>query len=90
MAAAAEKGEAVEPDNLLRGDAIGRLINNGTVQDVQAMLEEKGELEFGWKFHSDDPALTFEELDRYEHERDVLRQMVGAQLAAEKQGEETA
>lgn len=65
-------GFGFDPDNLPDEDVHGRLINNGTCDDVQAAYEKHGELVLESVFYSTDPKLTFEELDALEETRESI------------------
>lgn len=53
-------------------DCYGRLINNGFVEDVEAAMNDKGEFELEYTFQSDDPDLSFEELESIRVTRDYI------------------
>ncbi len=50
-------------------DPYGRLIKNGTIEDISEAIDENSEITLNWEFHSEDPDLTFEELDSIEETR---------------------
>ncbi len=53
-------------------DTYGRLINNGRVEDVASAMDKDGAVEFSWEWRSDDPDLTFEDMDSIEETRDYI------------------
>jgi len=53
-------------------DPYGRLINNGTCEDVLASLDENDEITLTWEWRSDDPDLSFEEIDAIEETRNFI------------------
>lgn len=50
-------------DHVPEEDCYGRLIQNGFVEDVEAVMNTKGEFDLEYSFKSDDPELSFEELE---------------------------
>lgn len=58
-------GHSVIPD----GDPYGRLISNGSVEDVKEAMDKDGNVELVWEFVSTDPVLTDDELDSIEETR---------------------
>ena len=53
-------------------DIYGRLINNGTVNNVQEAMDDEGYFELKYHFESTDPDLSFEELESIEESRRYL------------------
>lgn len=53
-------------------DPYGRLINNGTCFDVLDNMDENDEITLTWEFRSDDPELSFEDLDAIEETRNFI------------------
>ena len=56
-------GFGFDPDNLPEEDVYGRLIDNGTVEDIWSASDKDGKYQLTWVFDSDDPVLSFDELD---------------------------
>ena len=44
-------------------DYFGRLINNGSVEDVLSAMDDQGEFELTWEFRCTDPELEFEDME---------------------------
>lgn len=53
-------------------DCYGRLLKNGYVADVQEAMDDEGYVEFVYEFRSDDPDLSYEELDMIEETRNYI------------------
>lgn len=51
------------------GDPYGRLIKNGTVDDVLEAVDDDGYITFKYEFNSTDPELSFDELESIEESR---------------------
>ena len=58
------------------GDAYGRLINNGTVNNVLEAMDENDEVDFEWTFKSTDPNLSYEELEDIEETRRYIEKLL--------------
>lgn len=56
-------------DFIPEGDPYHRLINNGTVHDVEAAMDDTGHFTLEWEWHSEDPELDFDQLDAIEETR---------------------
>ena len=61
-------GHSYVPD----GDPFGRLIKNGTVEDVLEAIDDNGDVEFEYEFSSLDPDLSFAELESIEESRKYI------------------
>lgn len=57
-------------------DCYGRLINNGTVEDVREAMNGKGEYELTYHFESTDPDLSFEELESIRVTREYIQKVL--------------
>lgn len=53
-------------------DCYERLINNGNVEDVRAAMDKEQFVEFKYEFQSDDPDLTFDELESIRETREYI------------------
>lgn len=53
-------------------DVFGRLISNGRCDDIAAALDENGTFELSYQFFSDDPVISFDELDAIEDTRNFI------------------
>lgn len=62
------EGWGIDPSQLPEGDVYGRLINNGRIEDLQMALDASpdGVVEFTSTWCSDDPDLSFADLDAIE------------------------
>jgi len=69
-------GFGYDPDVVPVEDAYGRLINNGVVEDVLQAINKAGEYEFTWEFDSDDPVLSYEELDHIADTREAILELL--------------
>lgn len=67
-------GWGIDPSLLPEGDAYGRLINNGRIEDLQTALNASpdGCVEFVSTWTSDDPDLSFDDLDAIEITRNTI------------------
>jgi len=64
-----------DPDNLPEEDVYGRLINNGYVEDVFGVVKDK-QYTTVYEFDSEDPDLSFEELDWINETRAAIERML--------------
>jgi len=53
-------------------DPYGRLIKNGTIDNVLEAIDKDGMVEFEWEFCSLDPDLSYEEIDSIEQSRKYI------------------
>lgn len=73
-------GFGFDPDNLPEEDVYGRLINNGTVDDVLGAADKDGQVWFTWEWWSTDPDLSFDELGAIERTREAISQILANTL----------
>jgi hypothetical protein len=65
-------GFGYDPDWLPTEDVYGRLISNGTIDDIANQRDKEGNITFTWIFDTTDPDLTFEEIDYIEQTRAAI------------------
>lgn len=81
-------GQPFDPQRLLRGDTVDRLINNGRVNDVLSEMDEDGSIVLTYEFRSTDPDLSEDELDHHETTRDFIRDVAAKIEAVDTEGNE--
>ena len=69
-------GFGYNPDHLPKEDVYDRLINNGTVHDVSAVIDDEGRIPFEWEFKSTDPILSDDELNHIEATREFMLKLI--------------
>lgn len=75
-------GQTFDPQGLLRGDDVDRLINNGRVDDVGSAMDQDGYVTLTYEYRSSDPDLSEEQRDHHETTRDFIR-VVATKMEAE-------
>lgn len=74
-------GWGIDPETLHPEDCYGRLINNGFVEDIGAAAKANdGYVTFEHLHWSDDPDITFDELDALDVTRQFMRQVAENEL----------
>lgn len=71
-------GFGYEPDNLPKEDVWGRLIQNGTCEDIKEALatSEDGCVELDYEWYSTDPEHTVDDIDAVEQTRNFILKMM--------------
>lgn len=57
-------------------DPYGRLIKNGTIDDLAEAMDDNGIVEFSYEFKSTDPDLTFDQLESIRETREFLEEFL--------------
>lgn len=67
-------GWGIDADRLPEEDVYGRLIDNGRIDDLMthAMTSDDGDITFEYTFCSEDPDLSFDDLDKIEVTRKTI------------------
>ena len=73
-------GFGFDHKHLPEEDVYGRLIDNGTVDDVSAAADKDGHVWFTWEWLSTDPNLSFGELAAIEDTRTAISRMLATTL----------
>ena len=69
-------GFGYDPEHLPKEDTFGRIIGNGCVFDVLSNVQEDGNVYLDYEWRSDDPVLSFEEMDSIQVTRDFISNLL--------------
>lgn len=73
-------GFGIPPEAVPEEDVYGRLINNGKVE-VLGLKEHPGDIYQEWTFKTDDPDISWSDLDNIQSTRDFVREFLAKQKA---------